>query len=131
MYNYNFLLRIEYKTSILSLVISGLFFIILCLSFFLQTYTSYYVRGIYQDYLIIEVPIENSDAVNKGEYLVIDDKIYSYKIAKTSELKNSNYINYQEYYINIDQIFRENEIVEITFYYNKQRMIQKIIDIIF
>ena len=131
MNNYNSILSIKYKTSILSIIISSILIISLILSFFLQTYTSYNVNGIYRDCLIVSVPIENSDAVQKGEYLTIDGINYSYKIIKISELMVSDYINYQEYYIRIDKNFRQNEVINITFYYNKQRIIKKIIEIIF
>jgi len=129
--NYVALLSIKYKTSILSLIICIIFLITLGLSIFLQTYTSYSVRGIYQDYLIVSVPISNSDAVNNGNYLMIDKQRYYYKVKKISELKNLNYINYQDYYIEINKTFKENEVVEITFYYKKQRIIQKILNFIF
>lgn len=48
-----------------------------------------------------------------------------------SELKASDYINYQTYHIKSSKKFDVNEVVEVTFYYNKQRIITKIIELIF
>ena len=105
--------------------------LVLFLAFSLNTYTSYYTYGIYQNRLIVKVPVVNSDAVKKGEYLTINQHKYKYKIDEISELKNYDDINYQEYKLLINDEFSLNEVVKITFYYNKKTIIQKIIDIIF
>lgn len=131
MNNYLQLLSIKYKHFFLSFIISIIIIITLILSFFIKTYSSYRIKGVYQDDLIVSVPLENSDAVNKGEYLTINQQRYSYNIKSISEIQVLNYINYQDYIISVDKIFKKNEVIEITFYYKKQRIIQKIIDIIF
>lgn len=131
MINYTFLLKIKYKNSILLFVISILVILIVLLSFLIKTYTSYSLLAIYDEYLVVSVPIENSDAVNKGEYLTIDNQKYSYEIKHVSKWQVKDFINYQDYYLKINKSFNKNEVIKVTFFYEKQRIIEKIIAIIF
>ncbi|MBQ6840622.1 MAG: hypothetical protein IJO63_00700 [Bacilli bacterium] len=101
------------------------------LAFALETYNVYQTFSIYHDNLIVSVPIKNSDAVINGEYLTIKNQAYKYRVREISDIKYENFQNYQDYIIDVDKKLQNNEVVEITFYYNKQKMIQKIIDIIF
>lgn len=131
MINYCSLLKIKYQTFFLCVVVAGLFVITFILSFILKTYDTYHTLGIYQDELVVSIPLENSDAVNNGYYLTINNQDYKYQINKVSEMQAINYNNYQDYYLNINKTFQQNEVVEITFYYNKEKLIEKIMKIIF
>ena len=132
MKNYDYLLNIRFKYFSISIVIIGILMITLLLSIFIKTYTSYQTLGIYmQGVIVVSVPIENSDAVNNGDYLTINGKQFKYKIEDISELQVVNFNNYQDYYININKNFRNNEVVKITFYYDKQIVLKKIMEIIF
>ena len=129
---YNYLLNIKYKNVSFMIVILTISIIALILSCFLSTYDKYTVSGIWENNSIaINLPINNSDAVINGKFIKIDNKNYSYNIKSISKLQEYNFINYQTYMINISQDFIDNQVLNITFYYNKQRIIQKIIKLIF
>ena len=61
----------------------------------------------------------------------INNNEYSYKIDNISNLLNDNYQNYQVYTLKTNINLKENEVVQITFYYNKEKIIKKILKIIF
>jgi len=133
MNNYHSLLNIKYKYSIFNISILLIIFITLILLSVIFTYSSFKILGIYNDdQIVISVPVENSDSVKNGTYLMIDNVKYDYRIIDISPIKEMNYVNYQDYNLKINDVsLKENEVVEITFHYNKQRIIKKIIDIIF
>lgn len=128
---YEQLLKIEYKTPILLICIICIFALVIILSFLLETYDVYTNNAIYNDYLLISVPIENSDAVINGEYVIINNKKYTYKVMEISELKVNSYQNYQDYKLWINTEFKQNEVLKITFYYDKEKIYKKIVDVIF
>lgn len=133
MNNYYSLLNIKYRNSTFIVVIFLIIIILILLLTVLETYDTWKTLGVNKDGKITtSIPIENSDAVTGGEYIVIDNQNYQYKVLEISEFLVDNYINYQNYVIKVDDVlFKENEVIEMTFYYNKQKIIQKIIDIIF
>ena len=132
MNGYDYLLNIKYKNCFLSLISLIITVITLILSCFLFTYDKYTTIGIWQnDSIIIDIPVNNSDAVVKGKFIKIDKTNYLYNIKSISKLEKDNYLNYQTYEIDVSQKFLNNQIINITFYYRKQRIIQKIIKIIF
>ena len=131
-HTYNSLYQIPYTKNLylISLIIIFMVsFIILCTG---KVYSSYKTYGIYLDnHFYVDVPTFNSDAVKKGEYVKIEDKKYAIEIDEISDLQNMNNINYQTYSLKAYKEYQNKEVVEITFYYNKQRIIQKIIKLIF
>ncbi|MBE6155152.1 MAG: hypothetical protein E7164_00135 [Firmicutes bacterium] len=131
MNNYDFLLKIKTSNSILYIVILIILLLVFVLMFVIYTYSSYHTMGIYNDGLIVSVPLKNSDVVIKGNYLMIENRNYEYEVLEISDIQAENYINYQDLRININEKFKENQVVEITFYYNKQRLIKKIVQFIF
>ena len=132
MIGYNYLLNIKYKNFMLIIIVLAISITIFILSCLLFTYDRYTIYGIWNDNsIIIDVPINNSDAVVKGMFIKIDDKDYSYNIKSISKLQEYNNLNYQTYQINIPKSFKDNQVLNITFYYNRQRIIKKIIKNIF
>jgi len=130
--SYRYLLNIEYKNNLV--VFLSIFIISVCiiLACVLSTYSSFAFMALYKDgALIIDVPINNSDAVNKGNFIKVQNSKYTYEVLETGNIKTVNYINYQEYKIKINESFKENQVIEVTFYYKKQKIIKKILDIIF
>ena len=131
-YNYASLNYLTYKEHVLLIF----WFIIIITSFVIsfntKAYSSYKTYGIYLDnHLYVDIPIDNSDAVKKGIYLKIDDQKYDIEIEEISDLQVEGNINYQTYSLKSFTEYKNNQVVEITFYYNKQRMIKKIINLIF
>ena len=100
--------------------------------FSLKCHDTYKIYGIYnENYIYINVPIDNSDTLANGDYIKINKNKYDYKINYISEMKVVENINYQEYIISINECFRQNEVVDITFYYNEEKLIKKIYNVIF
>ena len=98
----------------------------------LKIYSSKQYYGIYNDgYISINIDITNSDTIKKSNYIKINNNKYSYSISDISSLMADeiNNINYQNYKIYINESFKENEIVKIDFFYNKQRIIKKLLDL--
>ena len=59
--------------------------------------------------------------------------MYKYQINNISELKidEIRMINYQTYELVINATFKQNEIIKITIYYNKERIIDKLCRLFF
>ena len=133
MITYQYLLNIRYKNNINIIIFSIFLFICFILACALFTYDRYTTYGVVKNNIIaINSSANNSDAVIKGDYLLINNKKYIYKILTISDLQEEDYVNYQIFNIDIQaNNFLENQVLTITFYYNKQRIIQKIINIIF
>ncbi len=81
--------------------------------------------------LLVQVPITYSDTI-KGAKLKIKNKDTFYTIAYISELKydETAQINYQIYALETDNKYVENQIVNVSFYYNKEKIIKKVIRLI-
>jgi len=130
--SYDYLLNIKYKRFGLIFIIILLLIILLILGFNIKTYNTYQIYGVYQNnYLAVNVPIIDSDAVLNGLYLKVNNDKYDYKIDRISSLEYYDNVNYQTYYLNLTNNYQENEILKITFYYKKQRIIRKIFELIF
>ena len=131
MNSYYYLLNIKYKNYLLSSIFIISLGILLVLSIKYETYDKETIIGIVSDNNILINVTNNSDAVQKSSFIKIEGKEYKYSIVNISELMVSGGVNYQIYTINVKEKFKNNEVVKITFYYNKQKIIRKIIDIIF
>ena len=103
--------------------------VLLILSFKISIYNTYKTYAISKDNLIIvSVPIYQNYSVKNGKYLKINNQNYLYEIIKINDIDNN--FN-QEYVIKTNYNLVEKEYLEITFFYNKEKVIKKIIDIIF
>ncbi len=100
----------------------------------LEVYSKRVIYAIAKDNLLYaDIIIDNTDTINKGDYLRIDRQLYKYKITNISDLmvNESNYLNYQQYELYIGGVFKDNEVIKLTIYYNKQRIIHKIWQLLF
>jgi len=132
MISYYYLLNMKYSKNYILYTFLLLLLVLAIVSFNISIYDEYNTVGIANDKGIsLDIPLTNSDAINKGKYLKISHQKYHYKIESISGIEVINYTNYQNYQIRIDESFKENEVLKITFYYHKQKMIKKIINIIF
>lgn len=129
--NYDFLIEIKYHKKIYVFLILIIITILTLLSIKIYAYDTYLTYGVYDNCLVVNVPTNNSDSVLKGNYLQVDNKKYTYKVKNISELQYQNEINYQTYEIIIDEKYKTNEVKKITFFYNKEKIIKKIINFIF
>lgn len=110
-----------YKRNIISMTRIWLFilFLIIIGIFLINKsfkYKEYYdSRGEYRDnYINIYVLIDDIKLISSKKELIINDKIFAYKIEEISSdniYMNNNY--YKEVKIDIDKKFKENEIINI------------------
>lgn len=125
--NYDELLNIKYKVynGFLVLIILGI--ILTVYLFNNEVYDVYNTFGyINNDNLILNIPIEYSDTVVNGEYLMINDKKYNYEILNISEILQSNNINYQEVTLKFENQFLENMVLNTNIYHTKEKVFTKI-----
>ena len=129
--NYDELLNIKYKVynGFLVLIILGI--ILTVYLFNNEVYDVYNTFGyINNENLILNIPIEYSDTVVNGEYLMINDKKYNYEILNISEILQSNNINYQEVTLKFENQFLENMVLNTNIYHTKEKVFKKIKKII-
>lgn len=128
-YNYYNLINLKPKFQVLTIIILILMILSLFVSVNIKVFSKKDFYAIYLDgYLYINVDINNSDIINRGKYLKINDDKFEYKIAQISELQldEINSINYQTYKIPFDKQLINNEVKQITIYYDDNYLYKKI-----
>ena len=82
--------------------------------------------------LVVAFPIVYSDILNEDTMLSINQKNYDYQILQISDLMYDDIrqINYQNYIFQISKKYPLNKIVNVTFYYNKEKIFRKVIKFI-
>lgn len=80
------------------------------------------------DNLLVTVPISYSDTIHNA-ILKIKNQQYEYTVTNISELlyDANSQTNYQIYTIHIAKKYLPNEMVKVTFYYNQEKIIKKLI----
>ncbi len=130
--SYDELINIKYHLYHVFIIVT---IIVLIISIFLlniKVYNAFNTKGyIKNNKLVINIPIENSNIIINGKYLKIDNKKYNYEIENISEILLSNNINYQEVILNIENDFKENTIIDVTIYYDLEKVATKIKRIIY
>lgn len=129
--NYNYLINIKFCKHLL-LVIIIILSIFMMYAYNKKTYDVFTTYLIYENNtILINASINNSDAVEKGKFIKVDNKYYNYKIDSKSEMLINNESNYYEYKLIIKNLnFKYNEIKQVTFYYNYEKLLKKIAKII-
>ena len=131
--NYQRLLNLNYK-NYLALII------VIILTIILTVYIS--TKSLYEkidlmavsdgNNLVLAVPVEYSDILLKKAILNIDNQNCNYEIQLVSELlyDEVRQINYQNFVIATNKKYPLNAIVKVTFYYQKEKIIRKVINFI-
>lgn len=120
-------LRVKYGSVVLLTIL--LFLLILFSSIYYQTYDSYKSTGTFKDNKIsITIPSSDTAKITSSNFLKIRNKKYQFSILSVSESEYLFELNetYQTIEIQIDKYFYDNEILSITFYRNRQRIIEKL-----
>ncbi len=129
--NYDELIHIKYNVYRIFIVLVIITIIASIYITRIEVYDVYNTKGyIKNSNLILNIPIEHSDTITNGEYLIIDEQKYEFKIANISDVLLSNNINYQEIVLNIDSNLSENSIVDISVYHDKEKVETKIKEIV-
>lgn len=127
--SYHDLLNIRYKLFfkiLLIVIIMLLFFIKIS---FKEVYDVYNCYGyIINKNLMVNIPIDNPDTINKLEYIKVNDVKYDKNIINISPilLDQASLTNYQEITMDIAKNYAENQVLKVTFYYNKEKVLKKI-----
>ena len=116
------------------------FFIVIVLIFLLSIYIG--SKSLYDrldlvavsdgNNLVVAFPTVYSDILNEDTILSINQKNYDYQILQISDLMYDDIrqINYQNYIFQISEKYPLNKIVNVTFYYNKEKIFRKVIKFI-
>lgn len=123
------LLNVKYK---MPYSLLGIFLIFLVVIFSIanllvcDVYNTY--GSVYQNNIVVDIPIEYSDTIDNMEYLLIGDKKQIPEVLSVSEilLDSNSLINYQEFVLSNNADLIENMAYKITIYYNKEKVWEKL-----
>lgn len=127
--NYEELLNIPYKpwklliTMTIIIIICGLIIINIEIYDVYNTY-AYYKEG----NIVLNIPINYSDTILNGEYFKIDDEKVDLEVLYVSDIliDTDTLVNYQEVIVASSKNYPENLIINISIYYNKEKVFDKI-----
>ena len=127
--NYEELLNIPYKpwklliTMTIIIIICGLIIINIEIYDVYNTY-AYYKEG----NIVLNIPINYSDTILNGEYFKIDDEKSDLEVLYVSDIliNTDTLVNYQEVIVASSKNYPENLIINISIYYNKEKVLDKI-----
>lgn len=131
--NYEKLLNIPYKSFRVFLIIIANSIIVFISVLNIKVYDVYNTYAIYQNsHLILNIPINYSDTITNAEYFKIDDEKYEFEVLSVSEIlvDTNAMINYQEVIISFDKVMPENTIVNVSIYYDQEKVLEKIKNLI-
>lgn len=131
--NYEKLLNIPYKSFRVFLIIMAISIIVFISVLNIKVYDVYNTYAIYQNsHLILNIPINYSDTITNAEYFKIDDEKYEFEVLSVSEIlvDTNAMINYQEVIISYDKVMPENTIVNVSIYYDQEKVLEKIKNLI-
>ena len=127
--NYEELLNIPYKpwklfiTMTIIIIICGLIIINIEIYDVYNTY-AYYKEG----NIVLNIPINYSDTILNGEYFKIDAEKSDLEVLYVSDIliDTDTLVNYQEVIVASSKNYPENLIINISIYYNKEKVLDKI-----
>ena len=127
--NHLSLININYKEYLTILLVPIIFILLLVLSLTLESSDKLKVRYVYSNNLFtITVPIENSDNIIAADYLLLDNKKYKFNI---NNIENDLINNYQIIDVEIQTTKIDNQVGTIIFSFNKEKIIKKVIKLLF
>ena len=130
--SYDELINIKYYVYQVFIILVGIALIVSLYALKIEVYDVYNTKGyIKNSNLVINIPIENSDTIINGEYLVINDEKYNFEVKNISDVLLSNNVNYQEVVLEIASDIPENSIIDTIIYHDKEKVATKIKKIIF
>ena len=130
--SYDELINIKYHVYQVFIILVGIALIVSLYALKIEVYDVYNTKGyIKNSNLVINIPIENSDTIINGDYLVINDEKYNFEVKNISDVLLSNNVNYQEVVLEIASDIPENSIVDTIIYHDKEKVATKTKKIIF
>lgn len=132
--NYLDLLNIKYKKG-LPLIITIIIVLIM-----LGVYLNKDICEVYKTYaylsdnhLVVNVSMDEPLVISELEYIKVDKKNYDAKVSWVSEviLDKENILNYETIYLESNYKYKENQVFEISLFYNKEKGYEKLKKILF
>lgn len=126
---YEELLNIPYKRWYILLFIVTIMLILSVALLFVPIYDVYNTYGYFQDgNLVLNIPTSYSDTILNGQYYKIGDDKYEIEILYIGDMMvDSSYMfNYQEIILTSSLDYPQNLVVEVSIYYNKERLLKKV-----
>ena len=104
--------------------------IFMCYLFTVDIYTIFITKGYYKDNMLyMSVEYNDTSKVNDAVVMSINNDKVKFKINNIGEIKldEHNLVNYQDYIIDLDKQYKNNELLDIKMYYNKERVYKKLL----
>lgn len=98
--------------------------------FTVDIYTIFITKGYYKDNMLyMSVEYNDTSKVNDAVVMSINNDKVKFKINNIGEIKldEHNLVNYQDYIIDLDKQYKNNELLDIKMYYNKERVYKKLL----
>lgn len=129
--NYQKLLKIKHHNYFLLIVVITLISVFISYISNYKIYDKFNTYGVYKNgAIILNVEMEYSDTLFENNILKINKKEVDYEIVSLSDLLFDKNINYQEVILKTKETYQENKILNLTFYYNKEKIFKKIINLV-
>ena len=104
--------------------------IFMCYLFTVDIYTIFITKGYYKDNMLyMSIEYNDTSKVNDAVVMSINNDKVKFTINNISEIKLDEYnlINYQDFIIDLDKQYKNNELLDIKMYYNKERVYKKLL----
>ena len=123
----NFVYGKHKKLKIIFIFYSIIVMSIISFSLFLKIPNKYITNGIIKDnYIVLTENVLNAKKISQSYQYKINNSLFILDSFKYSDIYSNGNINVQEIQFTNKMKKENNEIVEITFYYNKDLIIKKI-----
>lgn len=132
--NYLDLINIKYSYKKGLFVLTTVFIIVLVYVLNLNMYENFNTYGYVQDELLnIKISIQTPDMLTNLKYIKIGSNKYKAEIKEVSDilLDEDNFINYQMVKLKIDEKLNDNQVFEISIFYNEEKVFKKILKLLF
>ncbi len=130
-YGYQDLLNMKVNKFIVPFIFISLFLIFILYGYTNNVYSTYTVKGlVVDDKLQIILPVEYSDTIHRAEFILIENKNYTFNIYNIEELFQEG-VYYYIYTIDFKNSFLDKEVLEISIYYDYEKILSKILNSLF
>lgn len=128
----NFIYREHKKLKFIFIFYLVIFILIVSLSFFVKVPDKYVTNGIVRnDYIVLSENVINAKKISQSYQYKIFECLSNNPSFIYSDIYSNGDINIQEIRLKNKIKNKNNEIIEITFYYNKDLLIKKILKGVF
>lgn len=127
--NYEELLNVPYKTGKIFIIITIFIIVGILVILNVEIYDVYNTYAYYREgNMVLNIPINYSDTILNGKYFKIDDEKVDLEVLYVSDIliNTDTLVNYQEIIVVSKNDYPENLIINISIYYNKEKVFDKI-----